>query len=97
MEFYEIPAAISFGFKLTILLVVFSEKWEKKNLVWHQNGTVSFNQEKIYTFQESESSGSEDDVVVVPNIPMLVSKPSKNRRFHFFYVITSGVMRRGTR
>jgi hypothetical protein len=33
---------------------------------------VSFNQEKIYTFDESLSAGFEDDVVVVPNIPMLV-------------------------
>jgi hypothetical protein len=48
------------------------EKWEKKNIRFHDNGTVSFNQEKIYTFDESLSAGFEDDVVVVPNIPMLV-------------------------
>lgn len=58
---------------IVIFLYFFSEKWEKKNLVWHENGTVSFNQEKIYAFEEFESAGSEDDVVVVPNIPMLVS------------------------
>lgn len=51
---------------------VFREKWEKKNIEFHDNGTVSFNQEKIYYFDESQSAGSEDDVVVVPNIPMLV-------------------------
>lgn len=51
----------------------FSEKWDKKNLKFHPNGTVSFNQEKIFEFQESLSNGSEDDLVVVPNIPMLVS------------------------
>lgn len=49
------------------------EKWEKKNIRFHNNGTVTFNQEKIYVFDESQSVGLEDDVVVVPNIPMLVS------------------------
>lgn len=55
------------------LIFCFSEKWEKKNITFHENGTLSFNQEKIYYFDESQSVGSEDDVVVVPNIPMLVS------------------------
>lgn len=49
------------------------EKWEKKNVTFHDNDTVTFHQEKIYHFDESLSAGSEDDVVVVPNIPMLVS------------------------
>lgn len=53
---------------------VFREKWEKKNIRFHSNGTLTFNQEKIYMFEESLSVGMEDDVVVVPNIPMLVSK-----------------------
>jgi len=51
----------------------FREKWEKKNITFHDNETVTFHQEKIYYFDESLSVGSEDDVVVVPNIPMLVS------------------------
>lgn len=50
-----------------------SERWDKKNLKFHPNGTVSFNQQKIFEFQEELSNGSEDDLVVVPNIPMLVS------------------------
>lgn len=50
----------------------YRETWEKKNIVFHENNTVSFQQEKIYRFDRSQSVGSEDDVVVVPNIPMLV-------------------------
>ncbi|XP_048521544.1 protein croquemort-like, partial [Dendroctonus ponderosae] len=50
---------------------VYVETWEKKNVTFHDNDTVTFYQEKIYHFDESQSVGSEDDVVVVPNIPML--------------------------
>lgn len=59
-------------------ICVCREKWEKKNIRFHNNGTVTFNQEKIYVFDESQSVGLEDDVVVVPNIPMLVRE--------FFYL-----------
>ncbi|KAH1006183.1 hypothetical protein HUJ05_006944 [Dendroctonus ponderosae] len=59
------------------------ETWEKKNVTFHDNDTVTFYQEKIYHFDESQSVGSEDDVVVVPNIPMLVSVSSeKNGKPH---------------
>lgn len=49
------------------------ETWEKVNIQFNKNSTLSFNQRKTYVFDEASSSGSEDDVVVVPNIPMLVS------------------------
>lgn len=44
---------------------------EKVNIVHNENGTISFNQRKTYIFSEELSNGSEDDVVIVPNIPML--------------------------
>ena len=50
----------------------YRETWERKNIVFHDNGTISFNQQKIYIFDAERSVGSEEDVVVVPNIPMLV-------------------------
>lgn len=56
-----------------IIFYYHRETWEKKNLRFHDNGTVTFNQEKIYIFNEEMSAGPEDDVVVVPNIPMLVN------------------------
>jgi hypothetical protein len=37
----------------------------------NENGTLSFNQKKVYRFDEEQSAGMEDDVVIVPNIPML--------------------------
>lgn len=61
----------------------FRETWEKKNLHFHDNGTVSFNQEKIFKFEPSLSVSSDEDVVVVPNIPMLVSAKKKKRKRNY--------------
>lgn len=49
----------------------FSETWSKEDIVENANGTLSFNAKRVYVFSEEESVGSEDDVVIVPNIPML--------------------------
>lgn len=48
-----------------------SETWEKVNIVHNPNGTITFQQKKTFIFSEKDSNGSEDDVVIVPNIPML--------------------------
>lgn len=37
------------------------------------DGTVSFQQRKVYRFNQDQSVGDVEDYVVVPNIPMLVS------------------------
>lgn len=52
----------------------YSETWEKVNLRFHDNGTLTFNQRKIFKFSPELSNGTEDDTVHVPNIPLLVSK-----------------------
>ncbi|ODM93432.1 Scavenger receptor class B member 1, partial [Orchesella cincta] len=49
----------------------YREVWEKKDTVWHPNGTLSYRQEKNYTFEPSLSFGAESDIVVVPNVPVL--------------------------
>lgn len=84
---YKLRYKIVVNYKL-IILCRFREKWEKKNIKFHDNGTVSFNQEKIYHFDESQSVGSEDDVVVVPNIPMLVRNPTENLFTYRFIIAT---------
>ncbi|CAH1981588.1 unnamed protein product [Acanthoscelides obtectus] len=71
---------------------VYVEKWEKKNIKFHDNGTVSFNQEKIYTFDESQSAGSEDDVVVVPNIPMLSATSQSKHAARFLRLAMASIM-----
>lgn len=53
------------------LICLYSETWEKVDIVKNENGTLSFNQRKTFIFSDELSNGSEDDVVIVPNIPML--------------------------
>lgn len=48
-----------------------SQTWEKVNIKENPNGTISYNQKRVYIFNEDLSGGLEDDVVIVPNIPML--------------------------
>lgn len=43
------------------------------NLNFNDNDTVTFQQQKIFKFDPDQSVGDEEDMVVVPNIPMLVS------------------------
>jgi hypothetical protein len=58
-----------------MLCYIFSsrEVWEKVNLQINSNDTITFNQRKTFQFSPELSVGDEDDMVVVPNIPMLVS------------------------
>ena len=46
---------------------------EKVNIKFYNNGTVSFQQNKILRYVPEWSSGNKEDKVVVPNIPLLVS------------------------
>uniref|UniRef100_A0A161MPC6 Scavenger receptor class B member 1 n=1 Tax=Triatoma infestans TaxID=30076 RepID=A0A161MPC6_TRIIF len=50
---------------------VYVERWEKVNLTFQENGTVTFQQQKIFKFDPEQSVGDVEDMVVVPNIPML--------------------------
>lgn len=68
------------------------ETWEKKNIVFHENNTVSFQQEKIYRFDRSQSVGSEDDVVVVPNIPMLSATSQSKHAARFLRLAMASIM-----
>ncbi|XP_017771039.1 PREDICTED: scavenger receptor class B member 1 isoform X2 [Nicrophorus vespilloides] len=71
---------------------VYTEKWEKKNIRFHDNGTLTFNQEKIYVFDESLSAGFEEDVVVVPNIPMLSATSQSKHAAKFLRLAMASIM-----
>jgi hypothetical protein len=43
------------------------------NLKINDNNTITFNQRKTFKFSPELSAGDVEDMVVVPNIPMLVS------------------------
>ena len=52
----------------------FREKWERINVSWTEDGEeVNFGTKKTYFFRPDLSYGSEDDLISLPNIPMIVS------------------------
>lgn len=57
--------------KLCIFKYYFREDMEKVNIVFHNNGTVTYQHKKILNFVPELSKDSELQVVV-PNIPLLV-------------------------
>lgn len=67
------PKKLNLTYEFTYpFVLVSSEKWEKVDPVWHPNGTLSYRQVKNFTFVPEESYGYESDLLLLPNIPMLV-------------------------
>ncbi|XP_073532250.1 scavenger receptor class B member 1 isoform X1 [Phyllobates terribilis] len=52
---------------------VYSERKQKTNITFNENGTVSFVEQRTFHFNPEKSVGSEDEYVVVPNILVMVS------------------------
>ena len=51
----------------------FRERHYKDNIKWNENGTITFQQRKIWEFLPEKSNGSLDDVIFNINIIALVS------------------------
>ncbi|XP_034235123.1 lysosome membrane protein 2-like [Thrips palmi] len=49
----------------------YSETLEHVNVHFHSNGTMSYSEKRAFTFLPEWSRGSEDDVIVVPNLPLI--------------------------
>lgn len=49
----------------------YREHWQKVNVSFHDNGTVSYATQRFYFFERHHSIGSEDDVIITLNIPMV--------------------------
>lgn len=60
-------------------LFIFREDMEKINVKFHDNGTVSFQQNKILRYVPEWSNGDKEAKIVVPNIPLLVGTPRCRR------------------
>ncbi|XP_031330214.1 scavenger receptor class B member 1 isoform X1 [Photinus pyralis] len=71
---------------------VYTEAWERMNVTFNDNGTVSYNLQKLYFFSEELSVGSEDDVVVVPNIPMLSATSQSKHAARFLRLAMASIM-----
>lgn len=65
----------------------FSESWEKVNIVQNDNGTLTYSLKKIYVFREELSVGSDDDVVIVPNIPMLSATSQSKHAARWVFIL----------
>lgn len=68
------------------------ETWEKVNLSFNENGTVTFQQQKIFKFDPDQSAGDEEDVVVVPNIPMLSATSQSKHAARFLRLAMASIM-----
>lgn len=51
---------------------VYHQKWIKENVVWHANGTMSYQTRKIFTFMPELSVGDHrKDIITTLNVPVL--------------------------
>lgn len=59
----------------------FREEQQKVNLVWHDDGTISYNRRKVWYFEPSMSVGPLTDSVVSLNLPMVTAVNYARRSF----------------
>ncbi|XP_049792924.1 lysosome membrane protein 2 isoform X1 [Schistocerca nitens] len=71
---------------------VYIQHWEKVNLEFNDNDTLTFNQRKVFKFDELNSAGSEEDMVVVPNIPMLSATSQSKHAARFLRLAMASIM-----
>ncbi|XP_015602295.1 scavenger receptor class B member 1 [Cephus cinctus] len=71
---------------------VYIERWEKINVTFHGNDTVSYQQRKEFVFSPELSAGSEEDLVVVPNVPMLSATSQSKHAARFLRLAMSSIM-----
>nr|CAD7204959.1 unnamed protein product [Timema douglasi] len=68
------------------------ETWEKVNVSFNENGTVSFHQRKVFQFDPKNSKGDVDDMVVIPNIPMLSATSQSKHAARFLRLAMASIM-----
>ncbi|XP_058800402.1 scavenger receptor class B member 1 isoform X2 [Phymastichus coffea] len=71
---------------------VYLETWEKVNIKFNPNGTVTYNVKKKFIFSENLSSGSEDELVIVPNVPMLSATSQSKHAARFLRLAMASIM-----
>ncbi|KAF4519649.1 hypothetical protein B566_EDAN004986 [Ephemera danica] len=71
---------------------VYRQEWERMNVTFNENGTVSFQQRKTFFFDPDLSVGDEEDMVVVPNIPMLSATSQSKHAARFLRLAMASIM-----
>nr|CAD7197107.1 unnamed protein product [Timema douglasi] len=63
---------------------IYSETVEKVNIVFNDDSTLTFQENRTYQFLPEISAGSEDDLIKTPSIP-LISADNELRKYHLNY------------
>lgn len=71
---------------------VYIERWEKVEIKFNNNDTVTYKQRKEFVFSPELSAGSEDDLVVVPNVPMLSATSQSRHAARFLRLAMASIM-----
>lgn len=71
---------------------VYRQHWEKIEVKFNENDTVSYKVRKRFTFAEDLSAGLEEDLVVVPNVPMLSATSQSKHAARFLRLAMASIM-----
>lgn len=78
---------------------VFSQKMIKENITFHENGTVSYEQKKVYHFEENKSKAKLSDTITHINIALVSAgytvKTVHNGNEFLHYAIETGCNAKG--
>ncbi|XP_043529819.1 scavenger receptor class B member 1 isoform X1 [Frieseomelitta varia] len=71
---------------------VYVQHWEKVDVQFHDNDTLSYKLRKEFTFAPELSVGMEEDLVVVPNVPMLSATSQSKHAARFLRLAMASIM-----
>ncbi|XP_043498614.1 scavenger receptor class B member 1 [Polistes fuscatus] len=71
---------------------VYKQRWEKADITFNGNDTISYKIRKTYVFTPELSVGSDDDLVVVPNVPMLSATSQSKYAARFLRLAMASIM-----
>ncbi|XP_017882563.1 scavenger receptor class B member 1 isoform X1 [Ceratina calcarata] len=71
---------------------VYTQHWEKVEVKFNDNDTISYKVKKQFKFSPELSVGSDDDLVVVPNVPMLSATSQSKHAARFLRLAMASIM-----
>ncbi|XP_032672860.1 scavenger receptor class B member 1 isoform X1 [Odontomachus brunneus] len=71
---------------------VYTQRWEKTDIKFNDNGTVTYKVKKTFVYAPELSAGSEEDLVVVPNVPMLSATSQSKHAARFLRLAMASIM-----
>ncbi|KAK7866496.1 hypothetical protein R5R35_014360 [Gryllus longicercus] len=95
-NYTNVPDFLNNGTKLKVEELgpyTYLETLEKVNLIWNNNGTITFQERRNYKFVPELSSGWETDRLVVPNIPLLSAVAVVRNEFYFVRLSLATLLR----